>query len=94
MLDKYREKAFGTCPNVLCRDQSVLPLGLSNRINEDSVKLYCPKCEDVYKPQRSRHEHIDGAFFGTTFPHLFFLTYPELKPEPLRKEQKYELKVH
>jgi len=23
---------------------------------------------------------IDGAYFGTTFPHLFFLTYPEIKP--------------
>ncbi len=22
---------------------------------------------------------IDGAYFGTTFPHLFFLTFPELK---------------
>ncbi len=24
---------------------------------------------------------VDGAFFGTTFPNLFFLVFPELKPE-------------
>jgi hypothetical protein len=33
----------------------------------------------VYSTRSSRHEHIDGAYFGTTFPHLFFLTFPELK---------------
>ena len=91
MLVKYREKHFGVCPNVLCRDQAVLPIGLSDHLNEESVKLYCPKCEDVYEPQKSRHEHIDGAFFGRTFPHLFFLTYPELKPKSLT--EKYVPKV-
>ncbi|KAF1776266.1 Casein kinase II, regulatory subunit, beta-sheet [Phytophthora cactorum] len=25
---------------------------------------------------------VDGAYFGTTFPHLFFLTYRELEPAP------------
>lgn len=25
------------------------------------------------------HIDIDGAYFGATFPHLFFLTFPELK---------------
>ena len=25
---------------------------------------------------------VDGAYFGTTFPHLFFLTYKELEPAP------------
>lgn len=27
---------------------------------------------------------IDGACFGTTFPHLFFLVFPELKPDKSR----------
>lgn len=26
--------------------------------------------------------NLKGAFFGTTFPHLFFLTYRELAPAP------------
>jgi len=24
---------------------------------------------------------IDGAYFGTTFPHLFLMTYGQLKPQ-------------
>lgn len=34
----------------------------------------------MYHTRSTRHEQIDGAYFGTTFPHLFFLTFPELKP--------------
>ena len=39
------------------------------------------RCEELYRPRSARHENIDGASFGTTFPHLFFLVFPELKPE-------------
>ena len=28
----------------------------------------------------SRHGSIDGAYFGTTFPHLLYLVYPTLIP--------------
>jgi len=79
MLEKYRQYHFGRCPRVLCRGQPCLPVGLADTTNQDSVKIYCPSCEDVYKPKSSRYEHVDGAYFGTTFPHLFFLTFPELK---------------
>ena len=80
MHEKYRHFHFGRCPRVICRGQATLPIGLSDTPNEESVKLYCPKCEDVFSSRASRHDHIDGAYFGTTFPHLFFLTFPELKP--------------
>lgn len=80
MNEKYRQAVFGRCPRVLCKGQSVLPVGISDLPNEESVKLYCPRCEEVYAAKASRHGHIDGAYFGTTFAHLFFLTYPELKP--------------
>ena len=89
MLQKYRSCHFGVCPRVLCRGQPVLPIGLSDTLNEESVKLFCPLCENVYNSQLSRHEHIDGAFFGTTFAHLFFLTFPELKPQPIKKGGTY-----
>ncbi len=82
MCEKYRRGDFGRCPRVLCRNQCMLPVGMSDTTNQESVKLYCPSCEDVYMPKSSRHDHIDGAYFGTTFAHLFFLTYPELKPAP------------
>lgn len=44
------------------------------------MKLYCGRCEDLYSPKSSRHGSIDGAYFGTTFPHLLFLVYPTLLP--------------
>jgi len=91
MLDKYKNADFGKCPRVLCRGQSVVPVGLSDTPSEQSVKLYCPKCEDVYNCLSSRHEHIDGAYFGTTFAHLFFLTFPELKTE--KPAEKYVPRV-
>ncbi len=79
MLEKYRQFEFGRCPRVMCNGQATLPVGRSDTTNQDSVKLYCPRCEDIYNPKSSRHEHIDGAYFGTTFAHLFFLTFPQFK---------------
>lgn len=84
MCEKYRQAHFGRCPRVLCRGFPVLPAGVSDVANEESVKLYCCKCEELYECKSSRHQLIDGAYFGTTFPHLFFLTYPELKQPKCR----------
>ena len=55
-------------------------VGLVDIPYEKSVKLYCGRCEDLYSPKSSRHGSIDGAYFGTTFPHLLFLVYPTLIP--------------
>ena len=71
----------------------------------DTVKLFCPNCNDIYVPPSSRFQGVDGttmsssqrfpsltehplnpgAFFGTTFAHLFFQTYRELAPAPFWK---------
>ncbi|KAH9972373.1 casein kinase II, regulatory subunit [Russula compacta] len=80
MLDKYRKADFGRCPRVLCQGQPLLPVGLTDVPYEKSVKLYCGRCEDIYSPKSSRHGSIDGAYFGTSFPHLLFLVYPSLLP--------------
>lgn len=80
MAEKYETGHFGVCPRLLCAKTAVLPIGLSDVQEEESVKLYCPTCMDVYNPPNSRFNHIDGAYFGTTFPHLFFMTFPELLP--------------
>jgi len=81
MLDKFLQNEFGSCPRVMCNHQSLLPLGLTEMKGRKSVKLYCGQCEDVFNCKSSRHKYIDGAYFGTTFPHLFFLVFPELKPK-------------
>ncbi|KAF8903720.1 casein kinase II, regulatory subunit [Gymnopilus junonius] len=80
MLDKYKRADFGRCPRVLCASQPLLPVGLTDIPYEKSVKLYCGRCEDLYSPKSSRHGSIDGAYFGTTFPHLLYLVYPTLIP--------------
>jgi len=80
-LAKYQEHGFGTCPRHHCNSQAVLPCGITDEKGKSSVKLYCPRCEEIYAPPSARHESIDGACFGTTFAHLFFLVFPELKPE-------------
>jgi len=78
MMEKYESGHFGTCPRVFCRGAKVLPVGVSDIPGQDTVKLFCPACLDVYSPPNSRFHRIDGAFFGTTFGCLFFMTFPEL----------------
>ncbi|KAJ7467292.1 casein kinase subunit II beta [Mycena galericulata] len=80
MVAKYECGDFGRCSRVLCYSQPLLPVGLVDIPFEKGVKLYCGRCEDNYFPKSSRHNSIDGAFFGTTFPHLLFLEYPSLIP--------------
>jgi casein kinase II subunit beta len=82
MLEKYNNQEFGRCPRVYCEGQSVLPVGTSDLPRQATVKLYCPRCQDIFYPKFSKHSEIDGAYFGTTFPHLFLQVYPELIPPP------------
>ena len=56
---KFLANEFGTCPRVECnRDengvkilQGVLPIGMSSELNISKVKIYCPKCEDIFVPK-------------------------------------------
>ncbi|XP_028772871.1 casein kinase II subunit beta-2-like isoform X2 [Neltuma alba] len=81
MLDKYKNYDFGRCPRVYCSGQPCLPLGLSDIPRCSTVKIYCPKCEDTYYPRSKYQGNNDGAYFGTTFPHLFLMTYGHLKSQ-------------
>ncbi|PRQ18475.1 putative casein kinase II, regulatory subunit [Rosa chinensis] len=90
MLDKYKNYDFGRCPRVYCCGQPCLPVGQSDIPRSSTVKIYCPKCEDIYYP-RSKYQDIDGAYFGSTFPHLFLMTYGHLKPQ--KSSQSYVPRV-
>ncbi|KAL2892605.1 putative casein kinase II subunit beta-4 [Bienertia sinuspersici] len=80
MLEKYKNYDFGRCPRVYCSGQPCLPVGQSDIPRSSTVKIYCPKCEDIYYPRSKYQGNIDGAYFGTTFPHLFLMSYGNLKP--------------
>lgn len=102
MYNKYATKEFGTCPLVQCAGQPVLPVGIKDEVGAHTVKIFCPKCQCVYHPPpvRSRSNHhgnigsggstgVDGASFGTTFPHLFLMTFSNLMPDPLPVDSAY-----
>jgi hypothetical protein len=70
----------------------------------DTVKIFCPKCQCVYHPPpiRSRSSNhgaagaaagVDGAAFGTTFPHLFLMTFSNLVPDRLPPDSAYVPRV-
>jgi casein kinase II subunit beta len=80
MLEKCKNVDFGRCPRVYCSGQPCLPMGQSDVPRTSTVKIYCPKCEDIYYPRSKYQGNIDGAYFGTTFPHLFLMSYPYIKP--------------
>lgn len=80
MCDKFQNCDFGRCPRIFCRGQPLLPVGLSDIPRTYSVGTFCPRCMELYYPKTARHGTLDSAYFGTTFPHLFLLTYPELIP--------------
>jgi hypothetical protein len=80
MATKYEDVTFGRCHRVHCEGQPMLPVGRSDFSRKFGVTLYCPRCNDIYYPKSRRHGKLDGAFFGTTFPHLFLITFPQLVP--------------
>jgi casein kinase II subunit beta len=97
MVDKLKSGDFGLCPRVYCEGQPVLPVGLSDHPGEEMVKLYCPRCCDIYNPKSSRHSETDGAYFGAGFPHLLLMVHPELRPDKPEAEfvpRLYGFKIH
>jgi casein kinase II subunit beta len=81
MAEKLKRGEFGKCPRVFCEDQAVIPVGISDLPGNHGVKLYCPRCEDIYVPPTRRQMMIDGAYFTTSLPHILLLMCPGLLPK-------------
>ncbi|KAF4687383.1 casein kinase 2 regulatory subunit [Perkinsus olseni] len=81
MLDKYSAFTYGLCPNADCEEakQPVLPYG-NDRPGQCGTKVYCPRCNEIYFPRSARLEVIDGAYFASSFCHMFLMAYPHLRP--------------
>ncbi|KAJ3304024.1 casein kinase 2 regulatory subunit [Kappamyces sp. JEL0829] len=91
MAEKMKRKEFGRCPRVLCDDQPVIPVGITDVPGQKGVKLYCPRCEDIYTPSSKKQMGIDGAYFTTSLPHLVLQMYPALMPQ--KPVVRYEPKI-
>jgi casein kinase II subunit beta len=79
MAAKFKQLEFGRCPRVLCRGQPLIPAGESDIPQKSAVKVFCCRCNELYRADSSKATALDGAYFGCSFPHMFFLQFPELQ---------------
>ena len=96
MREKILNGVFGVCPRLLCGGQNVVPIGMDESTRHSRVKVYCPRCGEVYLPKK-KCDDIDGAYFGPSFPFLLIKTYPDLVPkEKLKRFEPtiYGFKLH
>ena len=91
LYNKLVNSVYGYCPRALCDKQKVLPVGLSDELRTSRVKVFCPKCEEVYIP-KFKSINVDGAYFGTSVPHIFQKTFKGAVVLP-PKIHKYEPKI-
>ena len=75
--EKYLNGIYGICPRILCHKQTVLPYGISDYPKYSRVSIYCPSCQDIYKPRGNVNE-MDGGYFGPSLPEMFLTTFPDL----------------
>ena len=74
MKEKYERGLFGKCPRYSCRGVNLLPVGTTFSLRKHSAKVFCPMCRDIYRPTNM---FIDGAYFGSAFPHMFLFEYKD-----------------
>ena len=78
---------------------------MSNDLNVSKVKVYCPRCQDIFVPKGQRSAfatgskgckvNLDGAYFGTSFPYIFLMNFTnEDAIIPASKPEKYEQRIY
>lgn len=92
-LDKYKNYDFGRCPRVYCSGQPCIPVGQSDIPRSSTVKIYCPRCEDIYYPRSKYQGSILICYiielvwiivdYASTFSRKFFLFICVLCISPL-----------
>jgi casein kinase II subunit beta len=58
----------------MCENQNCIPVGMSTDCKISRIKIYCPRCKDVYNPKKKSAD-VDGAFFGPSFPYLLLMVH-------------------
>lgn len=91
MFRKYNDGVFGTCPRALCDGAKCLPVGMSDKLRGSRVKMFCPKCDEVYMVQKAKQgggvqtaTNLDGSYFGQSFPQIFITTFENMMEQPPR----------
>ena len=79
MHGKINRGEYSSCPRTKGEQRHTLPIGETNEPSKRSLRVFCPRCNEIYTPHESKFENIDGAFFGTYFPQLFLMKYPEFR---------------
>jgi casein kinase II subunit beta len=69
--EKYEAGVFGSCPRVYCMGCNVVPCGRSDLPGLETVKLFCPNCNDIYVPASSRFQGVDGMFPSASARYFF-----------------------
>jgi len=71
MIDKYEKGCFGVCPRLECNQQNVIPFGVSSKLDQGQIYVYCPCCKDIYYPSNNDMKDFDGAAYGPSFAPFF-----------------------
>jgi casein kinase II subunit beta len=75
MLTKWKKGDFEKCPRYGCQNSVCLPFGTDEEAGKSKLKLFCPCCHEVYRPDGSIYDEIDGAYFGSNYILLFMQEY-------------------
>ncbi|OHT16433.1 hypothetical protein TRFO_02692 [Tritrichomonas foetus] len=76
MLEVYHCRVFQKCPRDKCNKIKCLPYGVTEQPCCQNIKMFCPLCKNVYNSKKEKH--VDGAFFGPTYVHLFLQKFPDI----------------
>jgi hypothetical protein len=71
LLDKISDGVYGDCPRYLCNGAHLMPLGMTDSIDQKPLKLFCGRCQQLYNCNALvTHGNIrtllEGAYFGSS----------------------------
>ena len=81
MHEKYLINQFPKCPRFFCDGIQCLPYGDSDDIGQSCVRMFCPRCHQVYTISSEQNNSIDGSFFGPSWVHPFLVRYSHIVPK-------------
>ena len=80
----WREAKWGKCTQKDCGSFHLLPYGKTYQLNQCVCIYYCGFCGRFYGKQSNS---IDGAYFGNWFINYFFLEYPSLRMNSIKRKK-------